>query len=150
MYPYVYPSMTPPCEGYGNPWQNYIEHCNYCSTCRQPKHLCQCQTAFTYMKLPQELLANDTTSIQEAFIGGMKNVTLTLEYVKPKGAVTPAPAVKVTISFQGESTEWSAIPADDDEYQIKETSSTVAPGSNIKLEVTNCTARLRWCECVSC
>ena len=57
--------------------------------------------------------------------------------------------VQVTITEDGSSSTWdiTTIP---DEYQIKENFSTVSPGAEVKLEVTECTARLRWCEVVCC
>ena len=85
------------------------------------------------------------TSPKQAFIGGLENVSLSLEYLKT-GA---SPAVKVTITEGGSSSTWdiATIP---DGYQIKENLATVAPGAGVEIEVTDCLARLRWCEVICC
>lgn len=99
----------------------------------------------TCMKLPREIVADATATSKEAFIGGGENASLSLEYLKT-GA---APTVKVSITDGGSTMVWSitTVPA---EYQIKEHFTTVSPGATVKLDVVDCTARLRWCEIVSC
>ena len=145
----------PYCHGhyygyYGHPyyhWQYYTipYHPMVCSTCCQPVHLCQCQKPLSYMKIPQEILADSTTTSQQAFIGGLEDVSLSLEYLKT-GA---SPTVDVTITENGQTSTWN-ITTIPDEYQVKENFATVSPGAEIKLNVTDCTARLRWCEVICC
>lgn len=150
---HIHPHACYPHYGYyGHPyyqWQYYTMpyHTMYCSTCCQPVHLCQCAKPLTYTKLPQELLADATTPTNQIFIGGSEDISLSLEYLKTPGATSPS--VKVTITENGSSSTWdiTTIP---DEYQIKENFSTVSPGAEVKLEVVECTARLRWCEVVCC
>jgi hypothetical protein len=97
------------------------------------------------MKLPQELLADATTSSSQTFIGGSHNVSLSLEYLK----TGTNPSAKVIITEGGTTSTWD-ITTMPDEYQIKENFSTVSPGANLTLTVVDCTARLRWCEIVCC
>lgn len=152
IYPHAcYPHSCYPHYGYyGHPynqWQYYPApyQMTHCSTCCQPAHLCQCVKPLSSMKLPQELLADSTSLTNQIFIGGSEDVSLSLEYLKT-GA---APTVKVTITEDGSTSAWdiTTIP---DEYQIKKNFSTVSPGAEVKLDVTDCTARLRWCEVVCC
>jgi hypothetical protein len=150
---HIHPHACYPHYGYyGHPyyqWQYYTVpyQATYCSTCCQPIQLCQCAKPLSYMKLPQELVADSTTSTNQIFIGGSEDVSLSLEYLKTTGATSPS--VKVTITEDGSSSTWdiTTIP---DEYQIKENFSTVSPGAEVILEVVECTARLRWCEVVCC
>lgn len=148
---HIHPHTCYPHHGYyGYPYyqsQYYSApyQMTYCSTCYQPAHLCQNAKPLSYVKLPQELAADSTTLTNQIFIGGSEDISLSLEYLKT-GA---APSVKVTITEAGSSSTWdiTTIP---DEYQIKENFSTVSPGAEVKLEVIDCTARLRWCEAVCC
>lgn len=97
------------------------------------------------MKMPQELFIETSPPPKKAFVGGVEDVTLTLEYMKT-GA---NPDVKVTITGTDGTTVWkiSSIP---DGYHVKDNFATVSPSSEIQIEVTNCTARLRWCEVIPC
>lgn len=110
-----------------------------------PYHPGMCHQPLACMKLPQEVVADATATTRDAFIGGAEDVSLSLEYLKT-GAT---PSVKVTITDSGSTATWSitTVPA---EYQIKESLTTVSPGATVKLEVADCTARLRWCEVISC
>ena len=135
---YGYPYY--PWPYYAVPYQTMV-----CSSCYQPVHMCQCAKPLTSMKLPQELLADSTTPSNKIFVGGAQDVSLSLEYLKT-GA---SPTIKVVITENGSSSTWdiTTIP---DEYQIKENFSTVSPGAQLALQVTDCTARLRWCEVICC
>jgi len=97
------------------------------------------------MKLPQELFVDSTSSPKETFVGGVEDLRLTLEYMK----TGTSPHAKITITDADGTTVWdiTTIP---DGYHVKEEFATVSPGSKVKIEVTDCTARLRWCEIVSC
>jgi len=148
---HVHPHARYSYYGYhGHPYYQWAycpapHHATFCSTCCQPANLCQCLTTLSQMKLPQELLADSTTPSSESFIGGSQNVSLSLEYLKT-GAT---PSAKVTITESGTTSTWDITTMPDD-YQIKENFSTVSPGANVKLDVVDCTARLRWCEIVCC
>jgi len=134
---------------YGHPyyWQYYSApyYPMVCSSCYQPLYACQCKKPFSHMNLPQEIAADASVTTKEAFIGGVKDVSLSLEYLK----TGTSPSLKVTITDGGTTAEWNIATIPDD-YQIKEHFTTVSPGAVVKLEVTDCTARLRWCEVVSC
>lgn len=149
---HIHPNVyNPGCYShYGYPyyWQYYTAP-SYppmiCNNCCQPAHMCQCAKPLSYMKLPQEIVADATTTTKNAFIGGLEDVSLSLEYLK----TGTTPTLKVTITENGSTAAWdiTTIP---DAYQIKENFTTVSPGAVIKLEVADCTARLRWCEVVCC
>ncbi|MEI6669604.1 MAG: hypothetical protein WCP29_15760 [Acidobacteriota bacterium] len=76
-------------------------------------------------------------------IGGASPSALTLEYLPVDGAV--APSVKVTVAGPGLTTtlEDAAVTAG---YHIKPRFQTVDPGTTVTVVVTECIARLRWCE----
>ncbi len=147
---YHYPSAYPYYGYFGSPyaqWPYYAGHYHPtpCGGCGHAAHSCNPSAPLTAMKLPRELLADSTTTSSHMFIGGSSNVSLSLEYLKTGASAT----LKVTITESGQTTTWdlATLP---DEYQIKENFTTVAPGAEVLLEVTDCTARLRWCEVVCC
>lgn len=93
-------------------------------------------------------MAVDTiTTSKEEFTGGLSDVRLTLEYMPVSGAISPE--VKVTLTGSGGTSTWdvASIP---DGYHIKDDFTSVEPGTKIKLEATECIARLRWCETILC
>jgi len=128
-------------------WPYYAIACNQmiCSTCCQPAQLCQCAKPLSQMKLPQELLADATTTSAQGFVGGLEDATLSLEYLK----TGDEPSLKISITQSGSTSEFN-IATIEDGYTVKENFSTVSPGAEIKMEVSNCTARLRWCEIICC
>jgi len=147
-----YPNMYYPYfDGYQSyscyQWPYYAMACNQttCSSCGQPAQLCQCAKPLSQMKLPQELLADATTTSAEGFIGGLEDASLSLEYLK----TGDEPSLKISITESGSTSEFN-ITTIDDGYTVKENFSTLPPGTEIKIEVTNCTARLRWCEIICC
>lgn len=129
------------------PWPHYAYPYMpmVCTGCCQPAHLCRCAKPLAHMKVPQELAVDGASSPKTAFIGGLENVSLSLEYLKT-GAT---PAIKIAITEAGQTTTWdiTTIP---DGYQIKENFASVAPGAEIEIDVTDCMARLRWCEVICC
>ena len=150
MYHSCFTKFYPVC----HPWSHYSyypypyfgfpsSYSACCPVCYQPYHLCCCKKS--YMMLPQELFVDPATSPKERFVGGIEDVRLTLEYMKT-GA---SPKVKITITDAEGTTVWdvTTIP---DGYHVKDKFATVSPGAKIKVEVTDCRARLRWCEIISC
>ena len=115
-----------------------------CPHCHQPQGLCGCGSR-DVMNIAEELFVDAASSPKEAFIGGLEDVSLTLEYMKSG----TSPEVKLTITNGGETTAWD-VTGITDGYTIKDDFASIAPGSQIKLEVTDCTARLRWCETIHC
>ncbi|NLI83728.1 MAG: hypothetical protein GX443_18900 [Deltaproteobacteria bacterium] len=148
---------TPVC----HPWAWRHECCHYhppawftgpavqpylCPLCGQPYHLCCCSIRPS-IHVHQEVSADTANPSREAFIGGSRNVRLTIEYMPVTGATTPS--VKVVVTDSSDSSEWNVttIPAG---YHVKEDFASAAPGSTVKLEVKECMARLRWCEALCC
>lgn len=99
----------------------------------------------SHMKVPQELAVDAASSPKTAFIGGLTNVALSLEYLKSG----TTPSIKIAITESGATTTWdiTTIP---DGYQVKENFASVAPGAEIEIDVADCMARLRWCEVICC
>jgi hypothetical protein len=67
------------------------------------------------------------------------------EYMKT-GA---APKLKVTVT-DGEGATAFEVTTMTEGYHVKDDFSSVAPGSKLSVEVTDCTVRLRWCEVICC
>ena len=116
-----------------------------CTVCSRPHHLCCC-TQKSLMQLPQEL-AGDPAGAKEAFIGGARDVHLTLEYMpivvataNVKLVITAADGTVTTVDLTGMTSG----------YHVKDDFSALSPGANITLEITDCQARLRWCEVIAC
>ena len=116
-----------------------------CPVCHNPYHLCCCPTEFLW-KLPQELSVDTASSPKETFVGGIKDVRLTLEYT-PTDPTTNS--IKITIDGSGGTTTWDATNVSDG-YYVKDDFAPVAPGSKVIVGVNNCMARLRWCEVIAC
>ena len=130
-----YPSYFYP--GYWPPFPYYY---SCCPVCRLPAFLCAC-AAKPPAPIPKELdlKADDT---QTTFIGGAKDVNLTLEY-KP---ADPANAkITVTVADGEGSSEWvvTGIPAG---YHVKSEFAKVTPGATVTIKTTKCPAHLKWCE----
>lgn len=101
----------------------------------------------THMKLPLEILADTATPSAHSFIGGLEDVSLSLEYLKT--AASTSAILKVSVTQAGTTTVTEVTPLADG-YQVKENFLTVAPGATVTLDVVDCTARLRWCEIICC
>lgn len=127
------------------PYATSAYYPTFCSQCGHPAHHCQCAKPLAHMKLPLELLADTANPSQQTFVGGLEAVSLSLEYMK----TGTSPSLKVSITETGITSVADITPIDDG-YHIKESFLTVAPGATLKLDVTDCTARLRWCELICC
>lgn len=99
------------------------------------------------MTVAHELEADAASSPQEALIGGRCDVHLSLEYLVETGAT--APEVKLTVTEDGATSTWSDTGIAEG-YHVKEDFMSVEPGARVTLEVTDATARLRWCETICC
>ena len=97
--------------------------------------------------IPYELTVVTASTPQEVLIGGKANVHLSLEYLADTGAASPS--VKVTVTFDGSTSSWSESPIPTG-YQVKGDFMTVQPGSKVVVDVTEATAKLRWCESICC
>ncbi len=118
-----------------------------CSACSMPYNQCTCGGK-TSVLIPEELAVDTTTTPKETFIGGSEDVNLTLEYMSDGG--TPATRnVTLTINSAGSTTVWTETNIADG-YHIKNEFASIPPGATVELAVTDCKARLRWCETVCC
>lgn len=147
MFPYYYGCWPVCCQPSHMccciPKHSYV----WCPVCCQPYYLCCCSTKHVTM-LPQEISVTTAVPTEEALIGGTQDVKLTLEYTPDAGAADPSVTVTIT-GTGGQTTTWKAtnIPAG---YHVKNDFVSVAPGSKVQLDVVECTARLRWCEAITC
>lgn len=138
------------CPPYYHPfyWCSHtpMHYSAWCHFCDQPYHLCRCHTKPICM-LPQEISVTSAAATEETFIGGTQDVRLNLEYTQEAGG--PPYTVTVTISGEGGETKYEItdVPAG---FHVKNDFISVEPGSNVRLEVQNCKARLRWCEAIEC
>lgn len=141
---------APCCPCCGSYYQPYVPHyyptpmAEFCSSCCKPLHECCCHSA-TLVKYPKELFADSFASINDAetFIGGESDVTVKLEYLSD-GAAT------ALINVIVDAVTILTITAPPAGYHVKKLPLELAPGSLIRLEVTDCRARLRWCEDLIC
>jgi hypothetical protein len=92
---------------------------------------------------PKELSATTPAPSATATIGGVENAFLSLEYLKDSGAA--APSVKVTITDPSGVGDWN-ITTIPDGFQTKVDFASAVPGATVKLDVTGCTAQLKWFE----
>ena len=85
----------------------------------------------------------------EAFIGGGCCVSLSVEYAPQ----TPTTAFAVEIGVvdsEGTKMLWIRSEQPGAGYKVKEGIITTKPGAQLYVVVSNCTARVRWCEVFSC
>jgi hypothetical protein len=90
-----------------------------------------------------------SVSTGTAFIGGGCCVHLSIEYA----AQTPTQASIVLVGVKdadGTTLIWAKAEQPGAGYRIKENIITTKPGATVTVEVSNATARLRWCEVFSC
>jgi hypothetical protein len=104
-------------------------------------------TVESSLPITRAIDVDPTTSPREAFIGGVSEAHLSLEYQAATGATSPA--VKLTISGDGTTSTWSeaGIAAG---HHVKHRFISVTPGSTVMIEVTEAIARLTWCETIHC
>ena len=117
----------------------------WCPVCWQPHHTCCCHTGPDVF-IPQELSVDTTTTSKDTFVGGSRDVLLTLEYMPVTGATSPS--VKLVVEDAGGTTDWdlTSVP---DGYHVKSNFASVAPGAKLTLSANECLARLRWFELIS-
>lgn len=88
-------------------------------------------------------------TIGKTFIGGGCCVTLAVEYAP--SAATAAFGVAVAVKdSEGTTMIWSRQEPVGTGYRVHECIISTKPGATLILEVSNCTARVRWCEVFSC
>jgi hypothetical protein len=119
----------------------YTGYWNQCGS--EPPRNC----GYPAMLLAREVDADTAAPSKDGFIGGSRQVFLSLEYLVDTGASSPT--VKVTTASGGSSATWSDdTPAEG--YTVRQAVLSAAPGTKVTLAVNNATARLRWCELVCC
>ena len=102
--------------------------------------------AHWYPVVSKELSAMTATPSAQANVGGIASVFLSLDYLKDPAA--QASSVKVTITDPSGTGEWN-ITTIPDGFQEKPDFASAAPGATVKLDVTGCTAQLKWYERIS-
>jgi hypothetical protein len=109
------------------------------------------------VNLTPQLIGTDTalaaaaraSATGTAFIGGGCCVHLSIEYA----AQTPTQACIILVGVKdadGTTLIWGKAEQAGAGYRIKENIITTKPGATVTVEVSNATARLRWCEVFSC
>lgn len=98
--------------------------------------------------VPRDLTADAKTATQTSLVGGADQVSLSVEYLVPQGAVSPSVKVSATAP-DGTVSDWSAgaPPAG---YHVQEAALSVKAGTMVTLTVKSATARVRWCERICC
>lgn len=144
----TYNPWTPYYWGY--PYPYFYDSSAYlsgtcCTVCCKPYHLCSCREK-KMMQLPQELVG-DTASVKKAFIGGTRDAHLTLEYLPVTVATANVKLVITAVDGTVTTVDLSGMASG---YHVKDDFAALSPGANITLEVTDCQARLRWCEVIAC
>ncbi len=92
---------------------------------------------------------NTVVGAGTAFIGGGCCVTLAVEYAA--SVATAAFAVLVGVKdSEGTVLIWARSEPAGTGYRVHECIVTTKPGATLTVEVSNCTARVRWCEVFSC
>jgi len=96
-------------------------------------------------------LTLDTATIGTgtAFIGGGCCVTLAVEYA-PSTTTAKAVVLVAVADSEGTVLIWARSEPAGTGYRVHECIITTKPGAALTVEVSNCTARVRWCEVFSC
>ena len=84
-----------------------------------------------------------------SFVGGGCCVTLAVEYAPSVSTAMFVVLVLVTDS-DGTALLWARAEPAGTGYRVHECIITTKPGATLRVEVLNCTARVRWCEVFSC
>ena len=91
----------------------------------------------------KEVVADSKTTSTQAVIGGTKDVHLTLEYAVDSSAASPSVAVSIS-DLAGTTVFKAATIAPG--FHVKEAFASAAAGATVKLDVSECTAQLKWFE----
>jgi hypothetical protein len=100
-------------------------------------------------KVPHELnVPASSTAPADALVGGTSDdISLSVEYLVEPDAGSPS--VTLTTTSGTSTSTWSdSTPTTG--YHVQEGVLSVKAGTKITLAVSNVTARVRWCEIVSC
>ena len=94
-------------------------------------------------EVSKELSASTGAPSATATIGGVKTAFLSLDYLRDPGA--DGASIKINISDSTGTGGWN-ITSIPDGFQYKTDFLSAAPGATLKLDVTGCTAQLKWYE----
>lgn len=97
-------------------------------------------------RVPAEIAADTANPSKQALVGGEESVHLLLEYSPDTGAASPSVKVTITDSTGDITFNITSVPAG---YHVKRDFASAAPGATVKLDVSACSAHLRWFESVS-
>ena len=97
-------------------------------------------------EVPMEIAADTANPSKQALVGGERKVHLQLEYSPDTGATSPSVKVTITDSTGDAAFNITSVPAG---YNVKRDFACAAPGATVKLDVSACSAHLRWFETVS-
>ena len=96
--------------------------------------------------VPMEIAADTANPSKQALVGGEEKANLLLEYSPDAGAASPSVKVTITDSTGDATFNITSVPAG---YHVKRDFASAAPGATVKLDVSACSAHLRWFELVS-
>jgi hypothetical protein len=93
-----------------------------------------------------EIAADTANPSKQALVGGEEKANLLLEYSPDAGAASPSVKVTITDSTGDATFNITSVPTG---YHVKRDFASAAPGATVKLDVSACSAHLRWFELVS-
>ena len=96
--------------------------------------------------VPMEIAADTANPSKQALVGGEEKASLLLEYSSDAGAASPSVKVTITDSTGDATFNITSVPAG---YHVKRDFASAAPGATVKLDVSACSAHLKWFELVS-
>lgn len=96
-----------------------------------------------YVPFVRELLATTAAPEASTIIGGEEAVAITLEFLADTGAESPSATLTIDDGTGATAIEEKDFGA---EYQTRSGYFDLLPGTKLQLNVTNCTARVRWIE----
>ena len=97
-------------------------------------------------RVPMEIAADTANPSKQALVGGEEKACLLLEYSPDTGAASPSVKVTITDSTGDVTVNITTVPAG---YHVKRDFAFAAPGATVKLDVSACSAHVRWFELVS-
>jgi hypothetical protein len=170
------PMLPMPPESY---WGMHNLPPGYCRQCGQPSSCCCCGCRECRKEAKELLVTPGTTGQQEAiarsavgaffrallsdvdatapgppgtgqaFIGGGCCVSVSVEYT-PSSPTVQAQVAIIVQDSEGTLLGWGRVEQPGAGYRVKEGVITTNPGATLSVQVSNATARVRWCEIFSC
>jgi hypothetical protein len=135
------------CHQYWYPYYVYVPVYPYgVSPCGDTAWEEKCEHREDKTRVPKELEVKAGES-KQTFVGGLDVANLTLEWIKDPSAASASVTITVS-SKDGDATQ--TLSTTSEGYQIKDWVMSVKPGCQVKVAATDCGARIRWCETLSC